>query len=339
MRKDAFGLNGDYAIENFDRFAINFTEHMTTATENIGNTAFGYFGSKKRLAVELCSKLPPHQAWVEMFCGSAALTFAKAPAPIEVINDVDNEIVNFFEQLRKHQKELCRAVALTPYAREELRRAREPHAEINALDRARSFLICSMMAVNGVFGEERGGFSYSNSYTRDGREARVNRWYNVPERISRVVERLRGVRVENKDAKELFEQFLRRPNTLMYLDPPYLGERTNGYKHDANDPAFHRELLKLANRAKCMIFISGYSNDLYSRFLTREKGWRRRTIETTTRDSSGQNQKRTEIVWMNKYFRDAQQADEVPLVLTKKESKQKKVNPSRARPYAKPART
>jgi DNA adenine methylase len=306
-------------------------DSMTASTANNGNTAFGYFGSKKRLAVELCSKLPPHHAWVEMFCGSAALTFAKAPAQIEVINDVDNEIVNFFEQLRNHEKELCRLVALTPYAREELKRARHPPANIGDLERARHFLVCSMMAVNGVFGAERGGFSYSDSYTRDGREARVNRWYNVPERIAQVAERLRGVRVENKDAKELFQQFLRRPATLIYLDPPYLGERTNGYTHDANDPAFHRELLKLANRAKCMVFISGYSNELYSQFLTREKGWQLRTIEATTRDSSGQDHKRTEVVWMNKYFRNAQQTNEIPISLTKKESKQKKVNPSRAR--------
>ncbi len=188
-----------------------------------------------------------------------------------------------------------------------------------------------MMAVNGVFGERRGGFSCSDSYTRDGREARVNRWYNLPQRISQVVERLRSVRVENKNATELFRQFLRRPATLIYLDPPYLGERTSGYNHDANDPEFHRELLKLANRAKCMVFISGYSNELYSRFLTRENGWKHRTIETTTKDWSGQNQKRTEVIWMNQYFRRAQQANQIPIVLTKREWRLKKVNPLRTR--------
>src|ERR1039458_4795535 len=75
------------------------------------STAFGYFGSKKNLAVELCSQLPPHHAWVEMFCGSAALTLAKTPAPIEIINDLDKEIVNFFEQLRHNGKKLCRLIA------------------------------------------------------------------------------------------------------------------------------------------------------------------------------------------------------------------------------------
>ncbi|MBI3853794.1 MAG: DNA adenine methylase [Verrucomicrobia bacterium] len=188
-----------------------------------------------------------------------------------------------------------------------------------------------MMAINGVFGEERGGFSYSDSYARDGREARVNRWYNLPERISKAAERLRNVRVENKDAKELLKQYLNRPATLVYLDPPYLADRTNGYNHDENNPEFHRALLKLATRARCMIFISGYANDLYESFLTRKAGWSRRTIEATTRDSSGQIHKRTEVIWMNKHFQKAQMSSQIPIVLTRKESKQKKLNPSRTR--------
>jgi DNA adenine methylase len=293
------------------------------------STAFGYFGSKNRLAVELCSKLPPHHAWVEMFCGSAALTLAKPAAPIEIINDVDNEIVNFFEQLRINEKGLCRLIALTPYAREELHRARTPQSKPSDLERARRFLVSSMMAINGVFGEERGGFSYSDSYTRNGREARVNRWYNLPERISQAVERLRSVRVENRDAKELLRKYLCKPATLVYLDPPYLADRTNGYNHDKNDPEFHRSLLKLATGANCMIFISGYANDLYEGLLTQKAGWRRKTIEATTRDSSGHIHKRTEVVWMNKHFQRAQISNEIPIVLTEKEAKHKKLNPSR----------
>jgi DNA adenine methylase len=127
----------------------------------------------------------------------------------------------------------------------------------------------------------------------------------------------------------LLKQYLRRPATLVYLDPPYLADRTNGYNHDENNPKFHRELLKLANRARCMIFISGYANDLYEEMLTQRRGWRRKTIQTTTRDSSGQIHKRTEVVWMNKYFIQAQKAKQVPIVLTKKEAKQKKLNPLR----------
>ena len=290
---------------------------------------FGYFGSKNKIALKLCENLPPHYCWVEAFCGSAALTLAKSPAPIEIINDIDNEIVNLFEQLRNNHNELCAQIEFTPYAEQELRNARIKNTDDTELERARKFLVQSMMAINGVFGEEKGGFSSSNSYSRNNREARVNRWNNLPDRLLKVVQRLKDVRIDNKDARVLLRKFVNRPATLVYLDPPYLGERTNGYNIDANDESFHSELLHLANEAKCMIFISGYENELYKSILSPDYGWREETIEATTKDSTGNIHARTEVVWMNKYFTKAQDTQRVPIELTDKELKENKLNPER----------
>lgn len=76
--------------------------------------AFGYYGAKVRIASQIINSLPPHNAWVEAFCGSAALTLAKKPAPIEIINDLDDQIVNLFEQLRNNSEKLISTVSLTP---------------------------------------------------------------------------------------------------------------------------------------------------------------------------------------------------------------------------------
>src|SRR5581483_1224957 len=197
-------------------------------------TPFGYFGSKHRLALQIVESLPPHNAWVEAFCGSAAVTLAKSPAPIEIINDIDHEIVNFFQQLRDNEKELYRLVDLTPYARQELLDSRVGLNSDGKLERARKFLVSSMMAINGIFGKDEGGFSYSQSYSRNGKEARVSRWCNLADRIKKVVERLKSVRIENRDAKDLLKMFIHRPATLVYLDPPYLAKRTKGYNKDIN---------------------------------------------------------------------------------------------------------
>lgn len=293
------------------------------------NAPFGYFGSKNKIALQLSTHLPPHNCWVEAFCGSAALTLRKTPAPIEVINDIDNEIVNLFEQLRDNHEALCNKIELTPYAEQELTNARIKTIGLDNLERARRFLVQSMMAINGVFGEERGGFSYSDSYSRNGHDARVNRWNNLPERLKLVVSRLKSIRIENRDARKLLTKYLNRPATLVYLDPPYLGDRTNGYSKDANDEDFHRELLELSNKAKCMIFISGYENELYNSILSEKKGWNKKTIETSTRDSKGQSHNRTEVVWMNKHFQKALESGKVPITLTEKERKQGKLNPER----------
>lgn len=312
------------------------SKKLNTCAQTFGNktskkseSPFGYFGSKRRIAHQILEDLPPHSAWVELFCGSAALTLAKEPAEIEIINDLDGRIVNFFRILRTRHKELCRRVALTPYAREELAEAKKEQKGVSKIERARLFLVESMMSMNGIVGQEAGGFSCSSSYSRNGREARVNRWYNLPDKLATVVERLRSVRVENRDARKLFGEFIDKPGTLVYLDPPYLADRTNGYMLEANDEEFHRDLLHLANKAKCMVFISGYDHKLYRDNLTKAKGWVKRKIQTSTRDSSGQDHVRVEIIWMNRHFVQAQKNQRVRLRLSEKERDYNKVNPSR----------
>jgi DNA adenine methylase len=292
---------------------------------------FGYYGAKQRIARQIVSGLPPHNAWVEAFCGSAALTLAKRQAPIEVINDRDSEVVNLFEQLRTNAGRLCEAVALTPYSRAEFQVVRQGAKDDDALERARRFLIATMMTVNGTVGGSRCGFSYSQSYSREGREARVNRWYNLPERLAGVVDRLRNVRIENRDARELLEMFADRPATLVYLDPPYFVKREHGYVIDANDEEFHRELLAVCRKARCMILLSGYDNPLYRRMLRTKDGWARRTIKTHTRDTSGKDYARAEVLWTNEHYRKAKRLNRVPIRLSREEKLQNKINPCRPR--------
>jgi DNA adenine methylase len=291
---------------------------------------FGYYGAKWRIANRIIDLLPPHNAWVEGFCGSAAITLAKPPAPIEVINDLDGQIVNVFAQLRNNSEALCRAIALTPYARGEFEAARDGLHTDDQLERARRFLVSCMMTVNATLGNSRAGFSFSDSYAREGREARANRWYNLPARLENVVERLRGVRVENRDACEVLGMFADRPATLVYLDPPYFVKRDHGYFIDANDRDFHAALLSECKKCRCMILISAYDNDLYNDVLTLADGWSRTTIDTHTSDTTGTDYTREEVLWMNSEFTSAKLAGVVPIVLSDKERRNNKINPARS---------
>lgn len=290
---------------------------------------FGYYGAKLKIARQIVQDLPPHNAWVEGFCGSAAVTLAKRPAAIEVINDADGEIVNFFRQLRHNSEALCRAIALTPYAREEYELARSDEKIVDPLERARRFLVRSMMTVNAAVNGSRSGFSFSQSYSRGGREARVNRWYNLPERLDKVVERLRGVRIENRDACELVAMFANNPATLMYLDPPYFTKREHGYAIDARDLEFHVKLLEQCKKARCMLLISAYQTEAYEDLLRPEDGWEKRLIETQTRDTTGSCFARTEVLWMNTQFVTARRTGKVPVRLSDFERRNKKLNPQR----------
>lgn len=291
--------------------------------------AFGYYGSKQRLAGKILEFMPPHSCWVELFGGALALTLAKEPAQIEIVNDLDDNVVNALRQMRDNGDKLAELIELTPYARSELKNARHLNGNESELERARKFLVQAMMSVNGVIAGKRGGFSVSDTYARQDREARVNRWYNYPERVKSVSERLRGIRIENKDGLELLIQYSNKPATLVYVDPPYLADRGHGYSVEASDQRFHERLLSQALLCKCMVMISGYESNAYVRLLETRGGWHRVELGASTQTTNGDRLGRQELLWMNKPAELAWRSGKPSLVLTKKERRDGKVNPSR----------
>ncbi len=301
----------------------------TSEPTKLPRGAFGYYGSKQRLAKSILKYMPPHHCWVELFGGALAMTMSKKPAMIEIANDLDEDIVNVFQQMRDNGDELIKLIELTPYARAELMRSRQACDEDSDLERARKFLVQAMMSVNGVMAGKPGGFSVSDSYTRENREARVNRWYNYPERLKAVSSRLRNIRIENKDGIELLAEYSNKPATLVYIDPPYLADRVGGYNVEASDQDFHERLLRQALLCKCMIMISGYKSKTYTKLLEEKSGWRRIKLTAATQATNGDRLGREEILWMNKIAEKAWKTDSVGITLNKKERKNGKVNPPR----------
>ena len=107
-------------------------EPVSTATPG----AFGYYGSKQRLAANILKFMPPHSCWVELFGGALALTLAKKPAQIEIVNDLDDNVVNALRQMRDNGNRLAKLIELTPYARSELRYARHSSGKESELERS-----------------------------------------------------------------------------------------------------------------------------------------------------------------------------------------------------------
>ncbi|WP_018609757.1 DNA adenine methylase, partial [Uliginosibacterium gangwonense] len=68
-----------------------------------------WLGGKRRLADRLLPLFPPHECYVELFCGGAALYFLRpVPAGTEVLNDVNGELVNLYRVVQHHMEEFVR---------------------------------------------------------------------------------------------------------------------------------------------------------------------------------------------------------------------------------------
>ena len=77
---------------------------MMASNGKILRPPFAWFGGKHWLAKRIHRYMPLHQRYVDLFAGSASILFAKPRSPVEVINDLDSGVVNFYRVLRNPVK-------------------------------------------------------------------------------------------------------------------------------------------------------------------------------------------------------------------------------------------
>ncbi len=81
-------------------------------------TPLTYYGGKQKLAETILSMIPKHRIYCEPFFGGGAVFFAKPPAELEVINDTNGELINFYKVLKTDYKNLEQEIKYTLHSRE-----------------------------------------------------------------------------------------------------------------------------------------------------------------------------------------------------------------------------
>lgn len=224
-----------------------------------------YHGGKFRLAPWIISHLPAHRVYVEPFGGGGSVLLRKPRSYAEIYNDLDGEIVNVFRMVRDRGAELVRALELTPFSRMEFIGSYEPSDD--PLEQARRTITRSFQGFGSaaVCGEVSGFRANSN---RSGTTP-AHDWHNYPAVLPEIIERLRGVVIEQKDAVEVMLQH-DGPDTVHYVDPPYVHSTRSrgnpyckkGYKHEMTDDQ-HRALAEALHGLEGAVVLSGYHSPLY----------------------------------------------------------------------------
>lgn len=249
-----------------------------------------YHGGKWELAQWIISHFPTHRIYCEPFSGGASVLLQKARSYAEVYNDMDGEIVNLFRVVRDNADELLASIENTPFSREEYFSAFKTDKS-NAIEWARRTLVRSHMGFAGtaVHGKTTGFRSFS---TNSGSHP-ATQWARLPQCVRDVVERLRGVVIENRDAMEVISQ-QDTSQTLFYVDPPYLQETRDAgsdYRFELSDRQ-HVALLERLRTLQGMVIVSGYPSEMYDRVLS---GWKR--VERNALAEGARP--RTEVLWIN----------------------------------------
>lgn len=234
--------------------------------------------------------------YVEPFGGGGSVLLRKPRSYGEVYNDLDGEIVNVFRVARERGPELVQALELTPFAREEFALSYVPAH--GALEQARRTILRGYAGFGSAAacGEKSGFRANSN---RSGTTP-AHDWKNYPDTLVRIIDRLRGVVIENRDALDCMIQH-DGPATLHYCDPPYVhstrSEKTRGtvtrkaYRHEMSD-ADHERFAEVVRSLSGMVMVSGYACPLYDRLFGDWHRIDRKALADGARD-------RIETLWLN----------------------------------------
>lgn len=258
---------------------------------------FKYPGSKWGIARWIIGFFPEHHSYLEPFAGSLAVLMNKPRSNIETVNDLDGNVVNLFEWIRRDPERLAHEIYWTPYSRKVYEDAFAWTPE-DSLGKAVNFYIRLNMGHGFRTNGEKVG--WKNDVQGRERAYAAQDWGSLPERIMQAAERLRGVQIENRPAVDVIERF-NYPNVLTYIDPPYVLSTRHGkqYRYELEDKG-QNELLDVVLGHKGAMMLSGYDNELYN---DRLKGWHRE--ETECRSQVGSRKR--EVLWMN--FEPVQQLE------------------------------
>jgi len=213
-----------------------------------------WVGGKSRLRKQIISMLPPHDCYVEVFAGAAWVLFAKEPSRVEVLNDIDGEVVNFFRVVKETPHEFIASFEWDLVSREEFERLRDTDpAGLDPVARAHRFFYLVMAGWGGELDKPR----FQTSVTDRGHGNRlIGALSNLRERIIPVYNRLRTVIIEHLDWRECVDRYDKEP-TVMYLDPPYPGNNCN-YRFNLRRWSDHRELVERMAEAKAKWILTTY---------------------------------------------------------------------------------
>jgi DNA adenine methylase len=179
-----------------------------------------YMGGKSRLAERIVSILPAdHRCYVEPFCGAAWVLFRKEPSEVEVVNDLDGELVNFWRVVQHHLATFLEHYRFAVISRKvfEWENMKRPET-LTDIQRAVRYYYLQRLS----FGGRVTGRTFGTSATRP---ANLN-LLTLDDALAQVHWRLERVIIEHLPALECIRRY-DRPTTLFYLDPPYWG--TAGY--------------------------------------------------------------------------------------------------------------
>lgn len=242
-------------------------------------TPISYYGGKQNLVSTIIPLFPKHQTYIEPFVGGGAIFWAKRPSEVEVINDYNRELINFYEVCKNEFIELEKMVRISLHSRSLHSDAtvmyNNPHL-FTRIQRAWAVWVLSSQSFSAML-DGTWGYDVIKGTTS---KKIANRRESFTEEYAI---RLQNVQIENTDALRVIRS-RDYEGAFHYCDPPYFNSDCGHY--DGYTIEDFEALLSTLSQCKGKFLISSYPSDILSDY-TGSNGWFTKKIEQTVSVANG----------------------------------------------------
>lgn len=232
-------------------------------------TPITWYGGKQQMLKYILPIIPEHKVYTESFFGGGAVFFAKPPVKCEVINDLNNEAINFYKVCATDFPQLKREVSSTLHSHSAFKDAKviytNPHL-FDEVKRAWAFhtvVIQSFSSNTSTFAFDRVGTTRLKVH---------NKRLQFNEELKM---RLENVTIECDDAIKVITRY-DSPETFHYVDPPYFNSNCGHYSGYTAESFVN--LLKTLSTVQGKFLLSSYPSTQLSEFQT-AFNWHTRQVE------------------------------------------------------------
>lgn len=207
-----------------------------------------WIGGKTLLKKQILEVFPPQESYnrfIDVFGGGGSILFAaEKHADLEVYNDANSDLVNFFRCLKYHSNELKKEIRYYLNSREMFFDCQQRIDVRGFTDIQRAAMFFVMVKT---------GFGASlRTFGCNKKRLNTNDFENIAQRLD-------GVVIENKDFENLIKVY-DREKALFYCDPPY--HKTERHYNVKFTEADHERLCDVLHGIKGK-FILSYNDDEY----------------------------------------------------------------------------
>lgn len=248
-----------------------------------------YYGGKQQMLRHILPLIPEHDTYIEPFFGGGAVFLGKQPSKIEVINDINAHVINFYRQVKGNYYELKKLIDLTLHSRDQYKEAliiyHAPYL-FDELKRAWAFWVTTNMGFTRIIGS----WGYDN-------EGKTERYMNTRkiEFTDIYSARLETTQIENNDACQVIRS-RDGARSFTCCDPPYVDADQGHY--GGYTQSHFESLLNTLTKIKGKFLLSSYPNEAILDYSTKH-GWYVKKISMHLSASNKSGQKKIEVLTAN----------------------------------------